>query len=392
MQTIRYHYMDNLRAGAMLLGVFFHAMLAYVPNMQTLWLAANPENSEVFSVIAWYTHLFRMPLFFLIAGFFATYLVRKRGLKSFLKNRSLRLALPFVIFWPLILVSIIGPMLWALSNIENPSPMLALIQTFQSMENPPQTPLSTTHLWFIYNLFMFCLVYALLERFAAPIFAFLERVLTVRVLVFLVPILIIPAMASQVEPHPAPEQFTPRLWSFGYYGLFFLVGTIVFRRQSLIDELRPYLPLMLIASTIMYVVYYRLLPQSFTFEEAMAMVGGPPLTLQQVGISALEAFMSVHLTLICLVLGKQLLDRASKPVRFVADSSYWVYIMHLPVLFFIQYLLLDTNWNLWIEFLVSSFATLGIGMLTYALLVRPTPIGWMLNGRRKHKQGEPVPA
>lgn len=392
MQTIRYHYMDNLRASAMLLGVFFHAMLAYVPNMQSLWLAANPENSEIFSVVAWYTHLFRMPLFFLIAGFFATYLIQKRGLKSFLKNRSLRLALPFIVFWPLTLIAIIGPMLWAVANIENPSPMLSMIGFFQTMENPPQTPLSTTHLWFIYNLFMFCAVFAILERFAKPLLAVLERLLTARTLVFVVPLLMIPAMATQVEPHPAPEQFMPRLWSFGYFGLFFLIGTVYFRRQSLLDDLKPYLPLMLIASTAMYVVYYRMLPQNFTFEEAMAMAGGPPLTLKQVGISALEAFMSVHLTLSCLVLGKQFLDRASKPVRFIADSSYWVYIMHLPVLFFVQYLLLDTNWNPWIEFLISSFATMGIGMLTYALIIRPTPIGWMLNGRRRKQPSEAVPA
>ena len=88
------------------------------------------------------------------------------------------------------------------------------------------------------------------------------------------------------------------------------------------------------------------------------------------------------MTLVCLVAGKTLLDKANKAFRYIADASYWIYIIHLPVLWGIQFCMLDTDWNLWIEFLVASFGTLLIGLITYAILVRYTPIGWMLNGRR----------
>ena len=54
----------------------------------------------------------------------------------------------------------------------------------------------------------------------------------------------------------------------------------------------------------------------------------------------------------------------------------------LPVLFQIQFWLLDVEANLWIKFAISSFGTLAIGILTYAALIRWSPIGWMLNGRR----------
>ena len=65
----RLHYMDNLRALAMMLGIFFHAAIAYHPMMQNLWLSASNEHSVMLEVIAWFTHLFRMPLFFVVAGF-----------------------------------------------------------------------------------------------------------------------------------------------------------------------------------------------------------------------------------------------------------------------------------------------------------------------------------
>ena len=385
MDSIRYHYMDNLRAIAMLIGIFFHAAVAYLPNMQNLWLAANPDTSQIMDIGAWFLHLFRMPLFFLIAGFFAAYLVSKRGISGLMKNRALRILLPFIIFLPLIYLTLIAPISWAIKHVENPSPMLQLIAFMATQPDAPQPPPSTTHLWFIYNLFMFCVVYSLLVRFAKPLSQLADRHVNARFLVFVLPLLMVPAMATQIEPHPAPEQFVPRLWSFGYFGLFFLVGSFYYRRQSLLDDLRPYLPLMLIGSVLMYVYYYLQLPGTLTLEEAMATANGAELNARQVGISALEAFMSVHLTLASLVLGKQYLDKANATIRFIADSSYWVYIMHLPTLIFIQYLLLDTHWNVWLEFGISSLGTIPLGMITYVALIRWTPIGWMLNGRRSKR-------
>ena len=75
----RVHYMDNLRALAMLAGVVFHAALAYSPFIHNYWPTAYAASSRLVDVLAWFVHLFRMPLFFPIAGFFAALLVRRHG-------------------------------------------------------------------------------------------------------------------------------------------------------------------------------------------------------------------------------------------------------------------------------------------------------------------------
>ena len=175
---------------------------------------------------------------------------------------------------------------------------------------------------------------------------------------------------------------TPQLWSFGYFGLFFLVGAQLFKDQSLIDKLRPYTPWLLLVSIVMYLFVYDDFPATITLQQALAYQAGPSFSLHHTVIAILEAFISVHMTLVCLVAGKTLLDNANKAFRYIADASYWIYIIHLPVLWGIQFCMLDTDWNLWIEFLIASFGTLLIGLITYAILVRYTPIGWMLNGRR----------
>ena len=76
-------------------------------------------------------------------------------------------------------------------------------------------------------------------------------------------------------------------------------------------------------------------------------------------------------------------------MRFFSDSSYWIYIIHLPLLFAVQYQLMDQDWSLLAKYTASVGITLAIGAVSYIALVRWTPIGWMLNGRKKttHKTG-----
>ena len=77
--TQRIHYSDNLRAVAMLLGVFLHAALAYAPPAQSVWLATDPKASVTIDASIWFIHLFRMALFFLLSGYFAKLVIARKG-------------------------------------------------------------------------------------------------------------------------------------------------------------------------------------------------------------------------------------------------------------------------------------------------------------------------
>ena len=137
----RVHYMDNLRALAMLAGVVFHAALAYSPQVHDVWATADADGSVWVDAIAWFVHLFRMPLFFVIAGFFAALLVRRRGIAGMLRNRAARVLLPFLVFLPLV----VGALSWlthdAAASVRQLSPVLAWIkQTTQEQGSLPFMP------------------------------------------------------------------------------------------------------------------------------------------------------------------------------------------------------------------------------------------------------------
>ena len=78
----------------MLLGVALHAALSFVPFP---WPVFDVERSDALVVLIGVVHGFRMPLFFLLSGYFTMLVCSRRGLTSLLEQRFLRIFLPLVI-------------------------------------------------------------------------------------------------------------------------------------------------------------------------------------------------------------------------------------------------------------------------------------------------------
>lgn len=378
----RLYYFDNLRAFAMIAGVFFHAALAYSPMMHNIWFTADTQQSVVVDWISWFTHLFRMPLFFVIAGFFVAYLVINRGLGNMLWNRCKRIVFPFIIFWPLCMWVVVASMISAVGSVEQKSPLLQMIA--YGMANPgtmPPPPPTTMHLWFLYNLIFFCLLTWILSYINFDWIKNKLNQLHPIALLIIFPLLLTPALTQVPAPMPAPESFFPQLWSFGFFGLFFAAGYFIYQSENFLEKFKNYSLLLLIGSVIVYVFYFSLLPKVFSFIPAAE----PEPFSKKLLLALLEAVIGCWMTLFCLVAGKRFLDFRNGFLRFLSDSSYWIYIVHLPVIFAVQYQLMDMDLSLVTKYILSVGMTLLIGTASYLLIVRWTPIGWLLNGRKKTK-------
>ena len=86
--------LDALRGFAMLLGIALHACLSFFPIP---WPVHDTSNSDLLPLFLVAVHGFRMPLFFLLSGYFTMLVYRRRGLESLLRQRFVRIALPLVI-------------------------------------------------------------------------------------------------------------------------------------------------------------------------------------------------------------------------------------------------------------------------------------------------------
>jgi glucans biosynthesis protein C len=382
----RYHYLDNLRAIAMLAGVLLHAGMGFSVMAYELWPSADKERSIYFDFWTCVLHTFRMPLFFLIAGFFAHYLVSNRGLKYFVKNRLMRIGLPFVIFWPLMLASLVGLMIYAAFYLHVDTPVIKLIKF--AIENPDQMqgqkpPLSTTHLWFLYYLIMFSMGTALAYRFVKGGARFYDWVVRPWGLFVALPLLTAVVMSRELTPHMPPDSFMPSLSALAFYGLFYYVGWVFFVKQSLVAVIRKALPWLTLIAVIAAVLFCLYLPEPLTLQEAMASKNqGPEFTPVQAFRSLLTGVLAWYLSFLSLWLAYSILNRENAALRYISDGSYWVYIINLPLVAYLQYIFHNQDLPILLEFVLISSITLGVGYLSYALLVRRTPIGWMLNGRK----------
>lgn len=78
----------------MLLGIGLHAALSFIAIP---WVVQDRSTEPAFGLIISAIHGFRMPLFFLLSGFFTAMLWRRRGLAGLLKHRAKRIALPLAL-------------------------------------------------------------------------------------------------------------------------------------------------------------------------------------------------------------------------------------------------------------------------------------------------------
>lgn len=90
----REHEWDSLRAVLMLLGIPYHAAMAY--NTRVAWDIHSPDGSEFLTFLTGMLITFRMPAFFIVAGYFAGMILARKPVLAWLKNRYMRLAIPFV--------------------------------------------------------------------------------------------------------------------------------------------------------------------------------------------------------------------------------------------------------------------------------------------------------
>jgi glucans biosynthesis protein C len=135
----RYHALDALRAAMMFLGIYLHAVVAYSP------IGGWPYKPlQLTTALDWstgLTHVFRMPIFYVMAGFFTALLLQRYGFRRSMGNRFWRIVVPFVVGW-IILFPLV--MFLAAMGRRGPGPAADFILSGQFLAYAH--PL---HLWFL---------------------------------------------------------------------------------------------------------------------------------------------------------------------------------------------------------------------------------------------------
>lgn len=92
--TERRNDLDALRSFAMVLGIVLHTSLAF---FAAPWPVHDTRPSGLLPFVFFVIHGFRMPLFFVLSGFFTMLVYRRRGLGGLLRQRIARIAVPLAL-------------------------------------------------------------------------------------------------------------------------------------------------------------------------------------------------------------------------------------------------------------------------------------------------------
>ncbi|MDH5833357.1 acyltransferase family protein [Luteimonas kalidii] len=363
-QGARLHELDAMRSVLMLLGVVLHASNPY--GLEGRWLVADPGRSATLEALSDAIHLFRMPAFFLVAGYFSMLLLGRQATGSFLRERMRRLLLPTLA----VLLSLNLVQVWMLAP---PAPAGGFVQGALLPALLRGDWLG--HLWFLVDLALYCLVLAALRPWVAtPIrgrgLAWLARPQALALAIgtaALVPLATmaaahaLPILARELGGLVNPEELLD-------HAPFFAMGILLQRDPALLRRFT--------------------MPGAGTWwcggiawglVLALPTPAGPAATAVAVVAHALLAWCAVRLLFAGFT---RWAGGPSRTFGYLSDASYSIYLFHHVWVVVVAGMLLPAPWPPLGKFTVVLVAASVLSLAMHHVLVRPHPrMRWLFNGR-----------
>lgn len=157
----RFYDLDALRAVAMFLGIVLHSAFIVLPEAQPLrdnWPIYDPTvgDDPTYYLVIEIIHGFRMPVFFLLSGFFTALVWQRRGLQAMAHQRLRRVGIPFVVAC----LTVLPVSIWLLASAAG----YREPYDFPLWVLPLAWAFSLGHLWFLWYLLLMVGCFVLAAR------------------------------------------------------------------------------------------------------------------------------------------------------------------------------------------------------------------------------------
>lgn len=387
MDERRYFGLDALRGGMMMMGIVLHSAMFYVADPPpSMPMPIERNNSYGFDIMLTFIHSFRMPTFFVLAGFFTSLLVDKRGVRGTYHNRARRILAPLlaalVLILPVTALFMLDYMLSVKFGTHTVIPELEAIEQLSKDLAAKGVPLdkpSLAHLWFLYYLCYFYLLIPLCVflvkqslRFETGFRKLLASPLLLVGLSLYTSATLWTYRGGQVldgflfiEPHPP---------SLLYYGSFFIMGYVLHHHRDALLGLARNVAIF----AVLVLIAFPLSTYMSILDNAVR-GANPSLHLGAVLTNAVCTWM-----LICLFLGAatRFFDHDSPWIVYMSQSSYWVFLVHMPLVAAAAWWLVQFDLPSPLKFLIACSFTTVIAFTTFHYWVQKTWVSDFLHGRR----------
>jgi len=360
-ETDRYHGLDLLRSLAMLLGIVFHApMFYYIPEMADgfrdfgISTSMIPEMELWLQLLVQWSHNWRMTVFFIISGFFALMVFQRKGAIHFTKDRVIRLGLALILFATL----------------------------YDMLDGQFQGTLD--HLWFIYYLLIFSLISSAIWRGASSTEPKSQKAPTnklfVGLLLAFVPMRMVCDMLDGGAVSIAGSYADIKLGGFAYFAFCFALGSALFSSKEILNRLASRTTILVIGAI-----------AAISFAAAFTYVDGvfghrqtPSVDVTDALLgSAFAALSALSWSMFLIGVTHTLIKRSITPVKWLVELSYPVYLVHLLPAMVISAILIGQGAGQIMVVLGTVCATFIISVIVYYVLIKFTPLNWIISGYQK---------
>ncbi len=359
--------------------MFGHALLPYltVPRRYK-----DPETSVVFDVIAVFLYSFAMPVFFVTAGFAAAVLYRRRGLRGLARNRFRTIFLPLLVAYLLLSPLTRGAYAFAAEVATNGTLQAGIDRLLRGDWIRWS---KAYHLWFLVSLLLYTALAVLVRRGTlrilgdrAEAFRRATRILFSSrwrsvLLTLIFACTLVPAFVLfDGDATTWPMQLT----LFG----FFVLGWLLYLHRDLLQAFRDSAWLQVAAAVaILPVVAWSTRERLFAPDEIDLWVGA----IAGIGNSALGVCMTFGL----LGIFQRRFDQRPSPLgQYLSEASYWIFLIHLPLLIFAAGALSATSLPAIVKYLLTLLIVVPVVFASYHFGVRTTLMGRLLKGRKATPQ------
>jgi hypothetical protein len=242
------------------------------------------------------------------------------------------------------------------------------------------------HLWFLYYLVWLIAGFAVVASVARKLNWkpvpdwFVASPLR---LLWLVPLTFVPQffMVTDFGPDTAASviPWPPML---AYYAVFFGFGVLCHGQEAFEKKIGHRWPLSLllaIPALLLALHWYELRGSLFVASESNEL----SQLLHNNLLCTLFTVLYAWLMIFGLIgLFRRFFPGGNQRIRYVADSSYWLYVMHLPPIMLLQIWMADWPWPSALKFLFICAVSTAVLLVIYEYAVRYTWVGTMLNGKK----------
>lgn len=341
----RIYFLDNLKIFLIILVVLHHAAQPYGPG-GAWFIPAEPSGFIDYIVLGIFLAVnssFFMGLFFMISAYFVPSSLERKGLGRFMKDRLVKFGIPILVF------------------------MIVVFPTMSSLLNK-QPDITFGHLWFLALLLIFSAVYAVwwIKNPSSKIIRPFPSTVTISAFAGIMAVItFVVAIWSPINHWVPLGLFEP--FHFAQYVMLFAVGIVAYR-EGWIDAI-PEAAAKLWAGIAVLMVPLLLVISSATNFTGLS--GG--FTIASLLWCTWVAFMCVSMCIALLAFFKKRFNSQSPFAKALADNTYTVYLIHIPIVVFFQYLLIGTEIDPLIKFVIVGTTSVIVVFATSHYVVRRLP-------------------